>query len=378
MKNEDFRSRPRPVKKGVCFYISGHGFGHASRTMQVIKSLVEMAPGVPIHIKTSTPRWFIESNLSPDNFTYHLQKNDIGVIQTDSLHFMPEMTFQAYDTFFNLRQELIRQEVEWVVRSGIGLIVSDIPPVAFEISHDAQIPGVGITNFSWDWIYEAFLEEFPQYDYLVREIRDTYGLCDLLYRLPFHGDLSAFPHIRDVPLIAQTSHRDSSETRRVLGLPLDMKLVLCSFGGIGVENPISSNTPFGLIFTTEKVKPAPNTWAISQDEMKEAGISYVDLVAASDAVLTKLGYGIVSEAIANQKPLLYADVTAFREQLIFQAEVPDWVPALPVTCKSIFNGGWEEEMEILLEMEVPKKVVPMNGAEIIARDLARILKSQSV
>lgn len=362
------------MKKGVCFYISGHGFGHAARTMQVVKSLAEMAPEVSIHIKTSTPRWFIESNLSPQHFTYHFQENDIGVVQTDSLHLMPEKTFQAYDTFFNLRQGLIRQETEWVVRSGIGLIVSDIPPIAFEISHNAQIPGVGITNFSWDWIYEAFLEEFPQYDYLVREIRGTYGLCDLLYRLPFHGDLSAFPHIRDVPLIARTSTRSRSEIRQVLDLPLDMKLVLCSFGGIGVENPISfSSASFGLIFTTEKVKPAPDTWVISQQKMKEESISYADIVSASDAILTKLGYGIVSEAIANQIPLIYADVTAFREQLIFRARVPDWVPALPVTCDSIFNGGWEEAVDILLEMEVPKKVMPVNGAEIIAQDLLRFL-----
>ncbi|MEE9609819.1 MAG: hypothetical protein V3W19_01135, partial [Desulfatiglandales bacterium] len=153
MKNEDFRSRPRHVKKGVCFYISGHGFGHASRTMQVVKSLAEMAPEVSIHIKTSTPRWFIESNLSPEYYSFHFQYNDIGVIQTDSLHLMPKITFQAYDTFFNSRQELIRQETKWIESCGIGLIVSDIPPVAFEISHDAQIPGVGITNFSWDWIY---------------------------------------------------------------------------------------------------------------------------------------------------------------------------------------------------------------------------------
>jgi L-arabinokinase len=367
------------LKKGVCFYISGHGFGHASRTMQVIKSLVEMAPEVSIHIKTSTPRWFIESNLSPAHYTYHLQKNDIGVVQTDSLHLMPKITFQAYDTFFNSRQELIRQETEWAARCGVGLIVSDIPPVAFEISKNAQIPGIGITNFSWDWIYEAFLEDFPQYDYLVEQIRGTYGLCDLLYRLPFHGDLSAFPHITDVPLIARTSTRSGLETRRILDLPQGTKLILCSFGGIGIENPISfSSSSFGLIFTTEKVKPAPNTWVISQQKMKEQFICYSDLVAASDAILTKLGYGIVSEAIANKKPLLYADVSAFREQLIFQAEVPNWVPALPVTCKSLFDGGWEETAEKLLEMEVPKKVLPVNGADTIAQDLARIIKSQSV
>jgi L-arabinokinase len=364
------------VSKSACFYISGHGFGHASRTMQVIKSLVELTLEVSIHIKTSTPRWFIESNLSPDHYTYHFQENDIGVVQKDSLNLLPEETFQAFEAFFGRREKLIHQEKEWLIQQGVGLIVSDIPPVAFEVARRAQVPGVGVSNFSWDWIYEPFLDDFPQYRNLVEQIREAYGLCDQLYRLPFHGDFSAFPHIIDKPLIARTSKRDKLDTRRLLGLPEKEKLILCSFGGIGIDNPVSFNgSSFGLIFTTEKVIPASNTWTISPERMRSLSISYEDLVATSDAILTKLGYGIVSEAIANKTPLLYVDISAFREQPVFRREISDWIPALPISRNSLFGGGWEEAAEKLLEMELPQKTMPVNGAEIIAQDLAHIIGS---
>lgn len=363
------------LKKAVCFYISGHGFGHASRTMQVIKSLVEIAPDISIHIKTSTPRWFIESNFSPEHYTYHFQKNDIGVLQLDSLHLLPEKTLQSFAAFFSGKEDFITQEAEWIKNREIGLIVADIPPLAFPIAKKAKIPGVGIANFSWDWIYESFTDDFPQYRYLLDQIREAYSLCDRLYRLPFYGDLSAFPHICDSSLIVRTSTADRFKTRQVLGLPQEKKLILCSFGGLGINQPISfSGSSFALFYTTEKVKPTPGTWAISPERMKEASISYADLVAVADAILTKLGYGIVSEAVANKTPLLYANISAFREQSILQREVSDWIPALPVSKDSLFEGGWEETAQRLLEMDFPHPPKPLDGAEKIAGDLVRLLK----
>lgn len=362
------------LKKTVCFYISGHGFGHASRTMQVIKSLAGMSPDVSIHIKTSTPRWFIESNLSPEHYTYHLQQNDIGVLQRDSLHLLPEETLRSFAAFYSGKELFVAQEAEWIKRQEIELIVADIPPLAFPVAKKAKIPGVGIANFSWDWIYEPFTNDFPQYRYLIDQIREAYSLCDRLYRLPFHGDLSIFPHIIDSPLITRTSKTERLKTRQVLGLPTEKKLILCSFGGIGIDRPISfSRSSYELFYTTEKVKPTPNTWAIAPEKMKEASISYADLVATADMILTKLGYGIVSEAIANKTPLLYANISAFREQSVLQREISDWIPALPVSRDSLFAGGWEETAERLLKMDFSHSPRPLDGAEKIAGDLVRLL-----
>jgi len=362
------------LRRGVCFYISGHGFGHASRTMQVVKSLAEIAPGISIHIKTSTPRWFIESNLSPEYYSYHFQQNDIGVLQQGSLHLLPEETLQSFAAFFGGKEAFVTQEAEWVKSQEIGLIVADIPPVAFPVAKKANIPGVGIANFSWDWIYEPFTEDFPQYRYLIDQIREAYSLSERLYRLPFYGNLSAFPHITDSPLISRSSGADRFKTRQALGLPQEKKLVLCSFGGLGIHRPISfHSSSFELFYTTEKVKPTPNTWAIAPEKMKESSISYADLVATADAILTKLGYGIVSEAIANKTPLLYANISAFREQSVLQREISEWIPALPVSKDSLFEGGWEETVETLLEMDFLHPPRPLNGAEEIAGDLVRLL-----
>ena len=38
---------------GVAFYVSGHGFGHASRQIEIINALGAASPGTPILIRTS-------------------------------------------------------------------------------------------------------------------------------------------------------------------------------------------------------------------------------------------------------------------------------------------------------------------------------------
>ena len=40
---------------GVSFYISGHGFGHASRQIEIINALGEASPSTTILIRTSAP-----------------------------------------------------------------------------------------------------------------------------------------------------------------------------------------------------------------------------------------------------------------------------------------------------------------------------------
>ncbi|MFQ5646844.1 MAG: hypothetical protein ACE5GM_07945 [bacterium] len=356
----------------ICFYISGHGFGHTTRSLQVVKTLLEIDPHLRAHIKTGAPKWFVEHNFSSERVTYHSQQNDVGIVQSDSLHFDPHDTLKACERFWKDKREIIQRETAWAVREKIDLILADIPFTAFEISAKAGIPGVGITNFSWDWIYEPFLEDYPQYRYLVEDIKEAYRLSDLLYRLPLYGDLSAFPRIRDVPLIARKSEKDKQETRRILGLPLNKKLILCSFGGIGIKREISFNRrDFGLVSTLESLPQTADTWRISTEKMRENSLHYQDLVAASDAVLTKLGYGIVSEAIANRTSLLYIDSSDFREYPLLERGVSRLVPALPVSREELYQGGWEEKAGQLLQTDLSRDLPLIDGAERIARDLVK-------
>src|SRR5204863_3415572 len=96
---------------------------------------------------------------------------------------------------------------------------------------------IALANFSWDWIYEPFVDAHPERRPLLTHLRAQYAQSTLLLRLPFHDGLTAFPTVEEIPLIARRSTADRVETRRRLGLPLDLPIVLFSFGGHASDGP---------------------------------------------------------------------------------------------------------------------------------------------
>src|SRR6185369_6200003 len=66
-----------------------------------------------------------------------------------------------------------------------------------------------------------------------------------------------------------------------------------------------------LFLMTESTRPPGRLRNIQN--VAEPIFSYVDILAASDVVITKPGFGIVSDALVNRIPVLYGDRGEFRE-----------------------------------------------------------------
>ena len=62
--------------------------------------------------------------------------------------------------------------------------------------------------------------------------------------------------------------------------------------------------------------------AVSFETHPPHGLTYQDVVAAADVVISKPGYGIVSECIANNTALVYTSRGRFAEYDVFVAEMP--------------------------------------------------------
>jgi len=68
----------------IVFYVSGHGFGHTSRTIAVIDAVAERRPGVEIAVRTSAPRRLFER---PDKVAAGLSRTppiEFFDVQTDT------------------------------------------------------------------------------------------------------------------------------------------------------------------------------------------------------------------------------------------------------------------------------------------------------
>jgi L-arabinokinase len=107
--------------------------------------------------------------------------------------------------------------------------------------------------------------------------------------------------------------------------------------------------------------------------MYNIGVRYEDLVGAAEAVVTKPGYGIVSECIANDSAILYTPRGHFPEYEVIVEEMPKYLRAAHISHDDLFAGKWESQIDKLLAQPKPKKKPETNGAAVAADILLKAL-----
>ena len=217
----------------VAYFISGHGYGHAVRSGQVISKLKEVCPDLQFHVRTEAPYRLLQDLSFP--VSYEKRPVDVGIVQKDSLEMSMEETLHACQDLHERLPVLVEEEIAFIRQERIRLILGDIPPLCFEIASRAAIPSVAIGNFTWNWIYRAYLDEFPSFFPLIREMESFYSKADLALSLPFPCDMEIFSQRRPIPLIARISSLGKIEARKRLDLPAGAVIVLLSFGGFGLN-----------------------------------------------------------------------------------------------------------------------------------------------
>jgi L-arabinokinase len=356
----------------VAFYITGHGFGHATRMAAVASALAQETPGLEISLISTTPEWLFRLNLCCD-FRLRSRALDIGVVQLDSLRLDPAATLLAYARFLEVQPTTVREEAEILRQDGVDLIVADIPPAAFLVAEQAGLPAVGISNFSWDWIYADYVRSLPEHAPLLTQIREAYGRADLFLRLPFHGDCEAFRRIRDIPMIARPARRSREEVRRMLGLDGSRPVILLSFGGfeiLGIDfDRVEALSEYCFLTTQPLPRPLRNVRLLTLDD----GLRYEELVAQADAVITKPGYGIVSDCLANRTPVLYTDRGEFAEYGALVAGLERFGVAAFIENRDLLAGNWRGSLDALLRLPRTWCDLPANGAEVAAGILREYL-----
>jgi L-arabinokinase len=356
----------------IVFYISGHGFGHASRQVEVINALSERRPDLDVIIRSAVdPALLARTIRGP----YQLRPGpcDSGVVQTNSVSHDDDATIRQAIAFQRTLASRVETEVRELARDAVRLIVGDIPALAFEVAARLSVPSLAIANFTWDWIYEAMpglTESAPD---LVPAIRRAYARATLALELPMAGGLEIFPTRRPIPFIARRATRLRHETRARFGLPPDRPVALLSFGGYGLPSldlGAIDCLDRWVVVTTDRTSaqsaPGPAAFVrIPETEFLDTGFRYEDLVAAADVVVTKPGYGIIAECAASGTAILYTSRGAFREYDVLVREMPRYVRSRFISQPELFAGAWAGALDDLIRQSAPAPT-ETDGAAVAA------------
>ena len=370
----------------IVFYISGHGLGHASRTIEVINAILARRPETRVGVRTSAPRWLFDLSVK-GKVQFSTLECDTGVVQVDALTLDEADSIRRAAAFHSDLVTRAASETRVLRELGAGLIVGDIPPLAFAVGASAGIASIGLGNFTWDWVYGDYprVRLAPS---LLPAIRGAYAKASMALRLPMWGGFETFSNVKDIPFIARHAGKTREEVAKILKLPAEKPFILSSFGGYGLQSldteALTKFKKYTVLQTANvpmsRARSAPamtdkkgSLVTINEEGMYDAGVRYEDLVGASEAVVTKPGYGIISEAIANDAALLYTSRGHFPEYDVLVDEMPKYVRNAFISQDDLFSGKWEPHIDKLLAQPKIKKKPDTNGADVAAEILLKAL-----
>ena len=342
-------------------YVTGHGFGHLTRLCEVLRAVRARAPHLPIAVVGAVPEALVRAAV-PGPLAVRKVACDVGLAQQDALRIDEAASAELCRAFDASWEDRLRAEVEFLRDAGARAVLADVPPLPIAAAARAGIPALALTNFSWDWIWRHLAARQPSLAASAALAARAYAEADLLLELPFAGDLSAFPRRERVGFVARRPAVGREEARK--RLRFDGPTALLSFGGVGLP---------GL--TREVLRDPGLRFALPEDlpagRLEALGLSYVDVVGAADVVVTKPGYGLVTDAIGARTPLVYTERGDFPEYPVIVRELPRWLACAHVSNEDLLAGRVGDAVRRALAHPMPPPP-ELDGA---ARAARRVLEA---
>jgi len=359
----------------IAYYITAHGYGHAIRSLEVIKDLQRTGPNAALTIVSAIPSFLIAQNLDAP-LPQRKHSLDVGMVQRDSLRFDLEATRQVVAALKERQQALVEEEMRFFERGRITAIVADIPFLPFVAASRYGIPNVGLGNFTWDWVYQHYAAGDSRWQELVDWIREAYRHCELFLQLPMNGDCSACPRVVPVPLVARRARRGRQEVREILGIDEERPAYLISFTALDLPPDAQrrlERVPGAVFLYREPLRfRFANAYCVD-----EADVSYAELVAAADGVITKPGYGIIADCLAQRTPVIYTDRGDFPEYEILVKEMNRRLPVVYLSSEDLYAGRWEKAIRQLPICENHTPTMATDGSRVCAQAILRHIVERS-
>jgi hypothetical protein len=350
------------------YYVTAHGYGHGARSCDILRAVHRQAPDREIVVVSDLPRGFFASRLAGVRVRFRSGAFDVGLAQRDSIRADVAESLRRLQVLYARRRALVEQERRFLREVSAALVVADIPAMPLEAARAAGCRTAAVGNFGWNWIYGAFCDRDPAWGGLVDAIEEGYRCADLLVRLPFCEPMAIFDRREDVGVTAEPGTPDRERLAALTGADPARSWVLLSFTSLDWgEDAVRrvAGTADHAFFTV-----LPLAWeAANMHPVDPTVMPFSDILATCDLVVSKPGYGIVAECVANRKPLLHAERTDFLEYPVLVDAIASYLPQVRLSADDLYAGRLEDGLAALAGAPPPPGIIAMGGADQAARIL---------
>lgn len=277
--------------KRILYYVTDHGRGHATRSIAIIRDMLK--EDFEIIVRNSNVLDFIKKSLPEINIIPGI--TDVGpIIKKDGISIDSEETKKNVGNWLDQINEVSKLECDKISKYSPDLIISDISAMPFLVAEKLSKPSIAISNFSWYDVLDDILSSTQ-----LSILKEAYDVADLLIQLPLGTPMKHFEIKKKVGFVCRSPTSTKTEIRKKIGLKKSELGVFVALGQQS-ENEISTNCDENVKMITTETRVKNKTNLINLPRWIEGQ----DLVAASDLVICKCGYGIISECMTNGTPFL--------------------------------------------------------------------------
>jgi hypothetical protein len=361
---------------GLAVYVTSHGFGHLNRTAAVLNRVPADVPLV-IRCHSNLFENWRERLKRPADLEHYV--SDVGAINPpgDSAATDPAATLEQAIRLHASSMDRLDDQVSRLNDRRTAALLCDSPAVPLVAARRAGVPGFLMCNFTWADIYAPYARALGgEWMRFVADLRACYRHATATFRVEPAMSMSWLsPVIASGMIVNQGSNR-ATELRRLVGLKKSDKLVYLYIGRYGQNDLDWSRLQR---FARDNVHflsyyPAPAGNPSNLHVVPSAEWPGGDLIASSNAVVAKAGYGTVCEAMARGTPIIYPPRAGFAEFRSLDRALRDWGGGVPVSSRDFRALKLDRALERALSIEPGPASVPADGAKQIADHLSNVCR----
>ncbi|OYY95322.1 MAG: hypothetical protein B7Y41_02120 [Hydrogenophilales bacterium 28-61-23] len=338
--------------------ISNHGLGHLAQAAPVLNALRTLQPDLELTIWSSLSAQALRARIE-GRFEHRHHAADIGLIMHDAMRVDLAASHAAYQAFHAGWPDRVRSEANWLHARGFDRVFSDVAYLPLAAAAQAGIDSIALCSLNWADIAQAYLTGLPGMDAIFSDMIAGYRSANSFLQPAPSMPMPQMARRRAIAPIAALGRNRRRELMARFGLPATGKLALIGFGGIAYQGKGRLPALENVTWLTPDDWPSRSTDVISFHDL---AMPFLDLLASSDLLVTKVGYGSFVEATAHAVPVLYLDRPDWPETPYLAAWLAEHGNAAVIEEQALFSNRLESVLTELW-LQPRKPAIRANGAE---------------
>ena len=348
--------------------ISGHGYGHLAQTAPVLNALRLRLPAVQFSIRSSLPHALLQQHIVGD-FTHIPLASDFGLSMTSAMDVDVPGSIQRYRDFHAHWETQVADYAQQLRQIQPTVVLSNISYLALAAAHTAQIPALAMSSLNWLDVFFAYVGNAPGLATIRGQMCAAYNNANVFLRLAPGIPMPQIQRLIDIAPVARHCTANPTRLRALLNLDATPRLILIAMGGILMPLPTSWPIIPGVYWI------APRASALARADMcilEQIEMSFGEVLASCDAVITKSTYGTFVEATLCATPVLYVARPDWPEQPGLATWISEHNRAHAIRRAQYDQGQFATALEALLKQS-PKPPLEITGMQAAAGLIADCL-----